>query len=152
MVDETLGLTRERRLTEQLILYWNEKRGERKYPSMKDIQESEIGHIWQDCFFVAVREVAESPEHQYIYIGENIKQMFGGQLASTSVLPLADTLASQYYMVMQAKKPLIQETQFTNLDDEIIRYRQILLPLGPNDEVVDHVLGGLRSNLTHNKD
>lgn len=150
-MDQTLGLGRERRLTEQLVLYWNSKRKERKYPTREDIIPAEIADIWDDCFIVAIRETTEHPHHSYSYIGNNISKMFGDTLEAASVLPLADNLASQYYLVMRAQKPLIQETSFTNLQDQEIKYRQILLPLGPDHYTVDYILGGLRSNLTHGK-
>lgn len=149
--DTSLGLPRERRLTEQLVLYWNSKRGSRKYPSREDIKQEDIPELWDDCFLVGVKETNEHPEHSYVFIGKNVEGMFGGKLASASALPLADNLASQYYLVMRAQKPLVQETTFTNLHDQEIKYRQILLPIGPDEFTVDYVLGGLRSNLTYGK-
>ncbi len=144
---QDVALPRERRLTEQLILYWNEKRGERSYPSAAEIKPAEIPKLWPDCFLVSVAEVAEHPEHNYVYIGDNIKANFGGHMQSESVLPIADNLASQYYLVLKAQKPLIQETQFNDIQDQEVRYRQILLPLGPEEGKVDHVLGGLRCTI-----
>jgi hypothetical protein len=145
------GLPHERRLTEQLVLYWNTLRGHRKYPAVQDIKPEDIQDVWPDCFLVGLRETTEHPEHTYAYIGDNITAMFGGKLATASVLPLADNLASQYYLVMRAQKPLVQETQFTNLEDAEVKYRQILLPLGPDEFTVDYILGGLRSNITYGR-
>ncbi len=146
--NRTFRSPRERRLTEQLLLYWNTKRGERKYPAMPEIKPEEIPELWPKCFLVAVKATEGKPEHNYTYIGTIVSAMFGGDYASASVLPLADNLAPQYYMVMQAQKPMVQETQFTNLRGQEVKYRQILLPLGSDGTAVDYVLGGISSNLT----
>lgn len=130
---------KKRRVTEQLQTYWKKIKGKQAYPSLADIHPSDIREIWQDCFMVEIGE----DRHHYTYLGDNICDMFGGDLTGTSVLYLCDSLAQKYFEVVKSKKPVSNEDEFTNLNNQEIKFRQILLPIGENKKV-DHILGAMR--------
>jgi len=131
----------ERRVTDQLLKHWKKLKGKRPYPSLADIHPADIKDIWADCFMV---EIDDNHRHHYTYLGENICDMLGGDLTGTSVLYLSDNLASKYFGVVEKKKPLVDESEFINLKNNEVKYRQILLPVGPDKKTVDHVLGAMR--------
>ena len=89
----------------------------------------------------------EVMDHRYIFVGERVASMYGDDLTGDSVMSLADSLSSKYFEVSKNGEPIIDENHFTNLHNAEVRYRQILLPLGPDDETVSHILGGMRYKL-----
>lgn len=134
----------ERRLTEQLLLYWNSVRGERKFPPISDIHPADLGDIWQDCFVVEIKGSSDNPEFSHTYYGSRIKDMYGGDLTDDVVERIQSKTLDLYKQVIETKQVNINEGEFTNLQDEETKYRQILLPLGPDEENIDHILGGMR--------
>lgn len=144
--DRNLLDVRERRLTEQLVLYWNSLRANDDFPSLADVNSQDIMDIWADCFVVKIKQFEEHLDHEYEYIGENIYAMFGGVLSSDVILNMSDALASKYEEVIRMRLPIVDESQFVNANRDVVQYRQIVLPLGSND-VVEHLLCGVRYDI-----
>lgn len=140
-------ISRERRITEQLLLYWDSLRRGRVMPSREMVNANDLGRLWDDCLMIRICN-DDSKAHIYEYIGDNIQGMFGGDVHKGDALPFSDMLDKHYEKVVQSKKPLVQESCFDNLKGEKICYRQILLPLSENGGDVDFILGGMRYKLS----
>jgi len=134
-----ISAAQRRRVTDQLERYWSKIKGKKKYPGLSEIHPLDIADIWQDCFMVEIGE----ERHHYTYIGDNISDMFGGDLTGTSVLYLCDSLAQKCFEVTKLKQPVFSEDEFVNLNNEEIKYRQVLLPIGEGKEV-GYILGAMR--------
>lgn len=145
--DSAVGIVSavERRITEQLILYWQKLRSERAFPDIDDIDKDEISDLLDDCFIVKFEFINSALVHSFKFIGDNISDIAGESIPKEQALSfISNNLASQYSRVFETKKPLIEEAEFKNLNNKTIKYRQILLPIGSEADKVTHILGGVR--------
>ena len=55
----------------------------------------------------------------------------------------ASKLAASYSKIIETHTPLLEEGEFVNMHNDVVKYRQCLLPLGDAD-VVDAIFGGMR--------
>src|SRR5437868_14345399 len=97
------GHTIERRLTLQLVAYWEKLRNSRPMPSENDINPEELGELWDYCFLVQVRDAARRDYH-FSYLGGAIVEAYRGKLSegdSGSLVTLhADKLSAGYGRVI----------------------------------------------------
>lgn len=135
---------KERRITGILQRQWDSLRGERIYPKIEEIDAKDLPDVWQDCWLVKITDERHKRTHHYSYIGANIKNIYDGKMEHAAVLGLTDKLYHRYMEIAHIKKPLIDESQFVTLKGDVVKYRQILLPFGPNELEVSHILGGMR--------
>ena len=134
----------ERRLTQQLVLYWNELREEgTAFPAYEQLNIKDIQHLWDDCLLVAIEYYGPDYNHKYEHVGENIPGMLGDAETITSTLSLVDNLAGYYKDVVENGKVALREDEFTNASGKPVRYRLILLPMG-HEERVEYILVGVR--------
>lgn len=132
-----------RRITEQLLLHWNQLRGDRHFPEVNDIVPESITDVWDDCFLVEIDRSKPALQFDYIHVGHNIKAMLEGGLCGTSVLSVMGNLEPIYKQIMETGQGKTEEAEVKLRDNREIRYRRIFLPLGKSD-VVDHIIGGMR--------
>jgi len=139
-------LTKEtRRITEILLDYWGKARKGRKFPAMENVNlEQDLQDIWPDCFITEITENDGKKQYHQKYMGDNIHEMFGGTFTNEVLEVLSIKVRPLYSHVEEHKRPLIEESQFINSRNKLIKYRQIILPLGKDDTRVDHLLGGVR--------
>jgi len=143
--DKAIGIVSaiERRITEQLILYWQKLRMDRAFPDIGDIKKDDIIELWEDCFIIEFEHINNALTHSFNFIGDNIQDIAGKNVPKEQILSfIGNNLASQYERVLETKRPLIEEAEFKNLNNKIVKYRQILLPIGSDD--ITHILGGVR--------
>ena len=130
--------TIERRITLRLLSYWERLRGDRPMPTEQDIDPEDIGDLWDSCFLIHVRDLEKS-DYNYTYLGDAIAEAYHHGLSADDpaalASPNAGKLASGYSKVIATGKPLLEEGEFHNLHDEIVKYRQCLLPLGDGKEI-----------------
>jgi len=139
---------RKRRITELLLGYWNIIRAGRLFPDHTDVNSEDISDIWDNCFVVKISRDKVTTDYVYIHTGATLEKAYGHDLTIDDTPPLAspyvDHLVNKYEEVCKNKTPLIEEDSFVNAHGKTVYYRQILLPLGPNDDEVSHILGGMR--------
>ncbi len=56
----------ERRLVLRLLGYWQELRGTRNYPSLKDIDPATIAADWPDCVLIERREPVKLSTYRHV--------------------------------------------------------------------------------------
>ena len=137
----------ERRITLRLIAYWEKMRNGRDMPEQEEIIPADLHDLWENCFLVRVKDAKKSDYH-YTYLGDAIKRAyFGGTLQNDDIDKLvslaAPKMGEDFGQVLASGKPLVNEGEFCNLDNETVRYRQCILPLGKNGRV-HAMLGGMR--------
>ena len=140
-------MTRERRITEIMLGYWNIIKGSRRFPSEEDMNSADISDVWDNCFLIRVseQEGEEKRRYDFNYLGSALEGIYG---TTADISPLApafsDRLNTRCDEVMNTASPVIEDDAFVNDGGQTVRYRQILLPLGPEGNNISHVLGGMR--------
>ncbi len=141
-----------KRITDVLFEHWNEVRGERMFPSKDKIDEFDLQQkgVWDDVFVIEVFPLVQSNGYRFIYTGKNLGNEFNhedsGQVIKNLIMDFLQSSNDKYNIVAEHKRPF-QEEKTYKIDEAggIIKYRQILLPLGPgDDEPVDVIIGGMR--------
>ncbi|MDB2414715.1 hypothetical protein N9W34_02980 [Rickettsiales bacterium] len=144
------------RITEILYDAWDKARGTRVFPEPDDIDKSIISEVWDDSFIIKIIPLISeygfsfeyrgknlSPEHIHSETGLYIKNLITGFL---------ETETERYTKVVKSKKPLIEENIYKAANGGVIKYRQILLPLGntnKDEACVEKIIGGMRFLIEH---
>ena len=136
----------ERRITLRLVGYWEKLRGTRSMPVEDDIDPDDLQDLWDYCFLIHTKDL-NKPDYNYTYLGRALETAYDGQLTADHTGSHgslnASKLSGSYKKVISEKVPHFEEGQFTNLHNDIVKYRQCLLPLGENGRV-DAIFGGMR--------
>ncbi len=139
-----------RRITRRLLAYWEAAKGDRPFPALTDIQPEMLSDIWDACFLVQVKHTANPGEqYKYIYLGPSIIAAYGNEATggniNTSLLSKhSGHITDVFDKVVDTGKPLVEESEFRNLNGIMVRYRQCVLPLGEFNDDIDHLLGGMK--------
>ena len=139
------SLMMERRITLRLLGYWEKLRGMRAMPTVTDVVADDIQDLWDNCLLVQVSD-ADTSDYQYTYLGSAISDAYrtgsedgeGGQPALATA-----SLAAGYRKVVETGKPLLDEGEFYNPNNHLVKYRLCLLPLGEGERV-QAIFGGMR--------
>lgn len=140
----------ERRITLRLMAYWDRLRGDRSMPTENDINpDGAISDMWDDCFLLHAQDV-DMEGYNFIYLGSNIKMiltggMFEDNVDSSKSLNVKQ-LAPDFKRVLENGKPVVTEGETMNDANQLVKYRQCLLPLGENDKVLA-IFGGMRCKI-----
>jgi hypothetical protein len=134
-----------KRLHERLLAYWQAARGNRPFPSEKDIDPEELADVWDACFLLQVTPAGFS----YAYLGESLVKAYGDDLTSrdvcsTLVEPKSASMAQKCAEVVKQKTQMIDESEFVNTLGMRVKYRSCLLPLGDRADEVNYILGAMR--------
>lgn len=148
MTDETsIYPYGERRLSTRLLRYWNEKRGQRAMPVENDLDPEELGADWGHCFLLQARDIDNIQDYNFTYLGENImKAYFDASLDAHNqfmVGPNAFRLSTHFSKVVDSKAPVLDEGEFATMQGRRVLYRQVLLPLGQAQGVIEAIFGGM---------
>ncbi len=135
-----------KRLNDQLESYWLRLKGDKALPEEIDIDPDKLNGSWEDCFLVACDH---EDRFQYSYLGKKLFEAFG--VAEDSPADIETLLSTnrpatidKFEQVIADKTIVVDEGEFTNSNNMVIKYRQILLPFSNDGEQVTHVFGGMR--------
>ncbi|MBN66077.1 MAG: hypothetical protein CMM94_00710 [Rickettsiales bacterium] len=136
-----------KRIHERLEEYWDSKKNGRAFPSEVDIDPDEISDIWESCFLVKVEEQDGKP-YQYTYLGQDLISAYGDdqnekEVCEKLVYPYSVSLEHKFDEVVEQKKPVMEDAEFTNSNSIVVKYRSSMLPLGENGEV-EYIIGGMK--------
>lgn len=143
----TETLFTERRITVRLIAYWEKLRKQNLMPSEADLDPDDLQDLWDYCFLIRVKDL-DKTDYNYTYLGKSILRAYLGDLVydnneHTIASPNANSLAASYAKVIETRSPVVEEGEFMNLHNDVVKFRQCLLPLGENGNV-DAIFGGMR--------
>jgi hypothetical protein len=142
-----LGNDSDKRITIILKKYWDYLREGTAFPSEREIQPDAIAQIWDNCFVVVANNSSRPEDYVYKYIGKKIIAAYGEDLTGLTVdnmvSPQAGHLAQEYDKVLAIKRPVLDDGEFKSPNKKLIKYRQILLPLGENGITITSIIGGM---------
>ncbi len=140
----------ERRITIRLLAYWEKIRGEHPMPTEEDIDPDQIPDLWDHCFLIHVRDLGAN-DYNYTYLGQAIADAYKHGLSDEEqhgiVSPNAGKLLNNYKQVIDQRKPMVEDGDFRNLRNELVKYRQCLMPLGKDGQVIA-IFGGMRFRIS----
>lgn len=141
------NLDLEKRITIRLKKYWDLLRDDRNFPAEREISSKDIKNMWDNCFIVKADNSCKKEDYKYKYLGSNIIKISGSDLTGLKInslkAPEAGHLANQYEKVLATKLPVFDDGTITLSKEEVIKYRQILLPLGDDGVNITSILGGM---------
>lgn len=140
-----LPSTAERRLTSQLLRYWTDACQGRLMPDEADLDPEALHELWPKCFLIQTFDIDRS-HYVFTYLGQEIIDAYQDGMMeegqSVVISPNAHKLALSYKQVVHTAAPVVSEGEFQSLAGRIVRYRQILLPLGQGEKVLA-IFGGM---------
>lgn len=138
---------KENRLTYNLLAYWEERRGEREFPSLRDIEPADLEDLWSYCFVLDVRSFVDTP--YFHYLGPALAKFSGIFLSgnhdwSSTLLRMA---VCHFREALQRRAPVLVEDELTLYDTRKLLFRSTLLPLSENGRDIDFVLGAANGKI-----
>ncbi len=130
----------------QLHAYWSRLRGEQPYPSRAEIDPAAIPSLLPCVFLV---DVLRGPlDFRYRLVGSEIARMAqrrltGVLLADALPAPIVAIYRPLYVSVVEQARPLRLYGGFWVRDRDFLDWEAALLPLGPADQPVNMLLGGM---------
>lgn len=140
------------RITNIILDHWNEIRGLKKFPAEKDLDPSLLERLLDHCFLVKTDGIFEG-KYNYKFLGKNIMNAYGSDLTR----PLNDeaepfSQRDKIKELLTYEHPIIDEGEFRNINKDLIKYRQCLVPLSSDGINIDSIFGGMRFIIIpHNK-
>ena len=131
----------ERRIVWKLLHYWEERKGERNFPSLDDIDADVISELWPHCFVLDTLSLSASP--YFLYLGPELARLGGVFLSGERqwTKTLLDKAVQNYRDTVSDEKPILSEEYLSIYDGSKIVYRSVLLPLSDDGETINFVLG-----------
>lgn len=147
MVITSNDLAEKRRVNEYLKTYWDGIRRGRPYPAESEIDIKQLEPIWDSCFLVR-KEEGDKP-YNYLYLGSALIAAYGDdmnerEICEHLIFPSNMSLVHRFDEVVNEGKMVMEESEFTNTNNLLIRYRSVLLPLAKENGAVGFVIGGMR--------
>jgi hypothetical protein len=117
-------------------------RGDRKFPSLADINIQEILEMWHFTFTI---DVQREGMHSFQYFGSELATIFGqdytGEPLSEAMNDvIVDNTIGFYPRVLSMQEPALEAASFY-MDGCEMRYRSIIVPLSSDGVTIDYVLG-----------
>lgn len=138
-------IIKERRIAGKLNRYWSKLSDAKSFPAEEKINPNEIPDMWDYCFIVKADNSCKKHDFAYKYLGQNIKNAYRGELNRLSIEALVNLdpghLEKEYEKVLAWKRPVISNSETTIGIDKILKFRQILLPLGDDGININAILG-----------
>jgi len=142
----------ERRLVLRLLAYWDDLRGERRFPAAEDIDRSVIGDDWPWC---ALIEAAADPEQsRFAHVGEHLRpdNWVEGNSYCLAECPEGTLIrqATCYVEQVQGKRVPVSVSGRFAAGERAFLYRSIILPFSADGVVIDRLLAGANFRETTN--
>lgn len=138
----------ERRISHQLVNYWQQIKGDRPLPTLRDIDQDDIPEMWPHCFIVHIHDHHDGTgiAYTYEYIGDTLHElMLDGESLPPylAVLPYERLLDVHNEMSM-TNLPIVESVEDLQVNGRGIKSRLCLLPVGDGTGSVTSIFGGMR--------
>lgn len=149
----TLAPNAERRLVRRVAARWARLSEEHGFPAPKDLDRTEFGADWDQCFILDLNRSAHFPF--FTHLGDAVRDycgvmLSGGEDWRCTLLTKATERAGD---VAKTSAPVPVEDVLTRFDGRRLAFRVILLPLCADpDGPVTHVLGAVSGRLFEQQD
>jgi hypothetical protein len=142
-VSSVIG-TDERRMHVRAYNYWVSLLDGRDYPSIEDLEPSEVTEFAAHSVLLDFTGGRENPATPYI--GERIREAceIDGTVGTISDVPsrsLLSRLTDHYMQIIANRAPVGFEAEFVNHAGETICYRGILMPFSSDGDTIDFLYG-----------
>ncbi len=140
----------ERRLVLRVLNYWRHLAGEKEFPSIDEIDASDIPEIWPNCFLL---DSSGNPDDPVLMdIGDQLQKDLGGDAKGKPISEvinesLLSAALGHYRQVATKKVPISLGGEYTKNDGTQVLYRSIILPLSGDGENIDKFFGAANSRL-----
>lgn len=130
----------------ELLAYWDRKRGANAMPSRGDIDPIEIPGLLPDLL---IAETAERiGDFRYRLYGTRVCSGFGHDRTGMRFSELPQLVNHEevyegYWRAYRDRRPHYFHGRIVSLVRDFSRYSRLLLPLSPDGETVDRILGGV---------
>ncbi len=147
---EQRTLLRERRLNMRLMAFWWDRRGDRRFPSLKDFDPEALADIWPHCFSL----VAHDPPQKSVFrfIGDAIAESLSGAegkitIDSLTKDSLLDHATRNIDRVLEQRVPVVTSGEYFDPGGNAIVFRGILLPVSSDQQTIDFIVGTARCKI-----
>lgn len=134
------------RINEKLEHYWQDLRGGRAMPLESEVDIAALGGIWDYCFLVSVHD----GRFAYSYFGSELIRAYGDdvtgkEITETLLYPHPQSLTETFDKVVRTAQPQVDDSEFTNSEGALIKYRSCVVPLGAFAmDGIAFLLGGMK--------
>ena len=134
------------RYHEFLFEQWNKLCFGRAFPMLNEIDMEVLAKIADYCFIVELGSRSGVSGHSFLYRGAGLSVTEGDDAEAINFLFANERspLDARLDKVELSGKPLIENSEFINSKNQIMRYRRCLLPLGDGSGHVGYVIGCVR--------
>jgi hypothetical protein len=138
----------ERRISHQLVNYWQHIKGDRLLPSVGDIDQDDIADMWEHCFLVQIHDNRDGSgiSYAYDYVGDSLQELMldeDGRASYLAALPYEKLQAFHEEMGM-TNLPVVESVEDLPVNGQSIMFRMCLLPIGDGSGGVAAIFGGMR--------
>lgn len=135
----------DQRITNIMFEHWYAIKGDRKFPSEKDLDPVLLEGILPNSYLIKADGIIDD-KYNYKYIGQNIIEAYGSDIAKELGNEQGSPFAKKDKLkkVLETGKPLIDEGEFVNVNGDTVKYRQCIVPLSDNGFSIDSIFGGMR--------
>lgn len=139
----------EQRLTTRLMAYWEKIKGADALPLYEKLNPSALDELWNNCLCLRAEPSGTNKlSYTYLHCGQEISKAIGkdlrGQRMTTNMkfFPGAKIIKRIDEVASQVKPtPLLDDGQFVNENNQIIKYRACLLAFGTSKSITHIVVG-----------
>src|SRR6476660_9181939 len=136
--------TDERRMHVRAYNYWVSLLNGRDYPSIEDLEPSEVTEFAAHSILLDFTGGRENPATPYI--GEKIREAcdIDGTVTTLSDVPsrsLLSRLTDHHLQIIANRAPVGFEAEFVNQAGATICYRGILMPFSSDGDTIDFIYG-----------
>jgi hypothetical protein len=140
----------ERRMINRIASYWEEIKGDRPFPSLKDVEAARLEDIRANCFVIDISESVEMPVVRFV--GEALSEggtvaHSGDTLSSVPKRSLLGRISEHFLECVANGSPVGIEAEYDNDQGETVLYRGVVVPFSDDGEHIDFVLGAINSKL-----
>ena len=147
-----MGYVDKKRINEYLEEYWRGLKGTKQYPLEKEISIADLSPIWDSCFLVKLLDDPDKNgnDFSYLYLGKALIEAYGDasnekEICEKLVFPSNMSLLHKFRDVVESGDKVLEESEFINNKNMLVKSRSIMVPLGFNSkDGVGFVLGGMK--------
>ena len=140
------NLINQRRMVWRVLTYWEQKRGNRDYPSLSDISEADIPDLWPSCYILDVENYRDFP--YFHYLGGELAKYSGVFLSGQDwALTLLKKTVCHYREALERASPILVEEELTQYNNQRLLFRSVLLPLSDDQSTINYMLGAANGTI-----
>lgn len=139
----------ERRIPNQLHIYWSKVRNNKLFPSEKHFDINKLESIWGYCVLIEVNSNRQGRDrYRYAWMGKDIWSIYEFSNSTDGLYhrlfrPTTAEVQGRIESIENHGGVFQQASSFVNSKGFRIQYRQCLLPLSQSGSSVDFIVGAL---------